>query len=77
MERLSVKYFLEKLSNPGWIKQYNTTEELSEELKMCLCEECFYELYCRRIFNLTVKDLLSTCCGSEYTVETFRNNVDD
>lgn len=35
-----MSYVLEKVSSPGWIKEFLTKEELVDALRRCICTSC-------------------------------------
>ena len=56
-----------KLSEPGWIREFESEEDLKAELYKCIC------VMCREgdgvTEDSTIDWMLWTACGCEYTVD--------
>ena len=66
-----MSFELIKLSSPGWVKQFNTKDEVKAELLEYICEGCLAGGVDE---NSSIGELLWTACGCEFDVET---NVKD
>lgn len=65
-------YILEKLSNTGWEKKYETKEEAVEELRKWICKGCIEgdpslpDIFPPVEDESDAGELLSTSCGCEF-----------
>ena len=64
-----------KVSAPGWEKDFNSEQELKEELFAHICSTCRSGFECPEYsedpvtINSELGDLLYTACGCEFMVE--------
>jgi hypothetical protein len=63
-------FTLMKVSHPGWEKDFNTEQEVANELSKYVCRSC--KLAEELSDNPTIDDLLNTDCGCEFVVEDRR-----
>lgn len=67
-------YTLSKCSSPSWDKQFDTLQELKDELEKWVCSLCIIEElnYWKQYEKMSIFDqineLLSTPCGCEFMV---------
>lgn len=71
---MSEQLFLHKLSSPGWTKRFSNKAELAEELAEQICANCMCEVFGAVTDPITqtdlfIKEMLSTCCGTELEFE--------
>lgn len=62
-----MKFSLLKLSDPGWIKEYDNTLELKAELYTHICKDCCDVDGISE--TSAIGNMLATSCGCEYDWE--------
>lgn len=71
---MSEKYFLHKVSAPGWTKEFDNKAKVAEELAEQICANCMCEVFGvvtdhTTQTDLFIEEMLSTCCGTEMEFE--------